>query len=207
MMTGRITGRALLVALALGLGACGGAPLLGSSDFVLTKTRVKPAYDIGNFRFAHGSKEMPIAVSGQARGLDARAIGIVLAQAMTGHTPAGPTTFVSAPDMPPDASRLAVKVAPPIDMSAGSLCAGRRLDQQPADMDGKVRTPDRLTLLLAYCNGARHLSSTHLTLALPVGGTGLDTPAFRRGAAVAATELFPARDPNDDASFEFMMAN
>ncbi|MBP5855760.1 hypothetical protein KAJ83_01975 [Marivibrio halodurans] len=206
-MTGRITGHALLLALALGLAACGGTPLLGSSDFVLTKTQVKPAYDVGNFRFAHGSKNMPVAVSGRARGLDEQAIGVAIAQAMTGRTPVAPTTFVSAPDTPLDASRLAVRVAPPIDMSAGSLCAGRRIDQQAQDMDGKVREPDRLTLLLAYCNGARHLSSTHLTLALPADGTGFDTPAFRRAAALVATEIFPARDPNDDASFEFMMAN
>lgn len=192
-MRGAIS-KSLLILPLLGLAACAGGPFGGVDTYVLTKTQVRPSYDVANFRFAHGGGEMPIVVTGESPGAGGAAIGEAVAAAMTGHTPAGPTTFAYRPETSADASRLAVRVAPPITLSANALCAG-------SDPESAAGTDQRLTLLIAYCNRDRHLSSTRLSV--PRGTAGPDATALDRGAAVTALKLFPARDPNDDPRTEF----
>lgn len=187
----------VIAAAALALAACTSAPIGAFNDYVLTKTQVRPAYDVGNFRFLHANQETPVAVSGGVLGESPQALGEALAGYMTGRTPAGRTTFVYRDGVSGEASRLAVKGAPPIDMSANSLCVGERLDERAEETPGIAR------LLIAYCDGDRPLSFTVLTVDVTKDRRALGAPAFRRGAELAARQLFPVRDPNDDPDRDF----
>lgn len=169
------------------LAGCAGV----AGGFVLTKTQVRPAYDPGNFRFAHAGETMPVVVHGEVGDLRSEAIGAALADTMTGFTPAGRTGFVGDQTAGTDVSRLAVKAAPPIDMSANSLCAGERLTEPAEARDGDIR------LLIAYCNRTRHLSSTMVTVRAAPNPGALQADAFQRAARQAAVQLFPARNPNE----------
>ncbi|MEQ8604256.1 MAG: hypothetical protein RIB45_13150 [Marivibrio sp.] len=186
----------------IALAACTSAPIGAFNDYVLTKTQVQPAYDVGNFRFLHANQQMPVAVAGGVLGESPQALGEALADHMTGRTPAGRTEFVYRPDVPADASRLAVKADPPIDMSARSLCAGERLDES-----AEKTAAGAATLLIAYCNRDHVLSATRLTVDVSRDRRGLAAPAFRRGAQLAARLLFPIRDPNDDPDPFWRMRN
>ncbi|MCR9219624.1 MAG: hypothetical protein NXI21_05300 [Alphaproteobacteria bacterium] len=180
---------AAAAALFLLAGCAGGGG--GFSDFVLTKTQVRPAYDPGNFRFAHAGRTMPVVVHGEIGDFPSDEIGAALADVMTGFTPAGRTDFVGDQAVGTDVSRLAVKAAPPIDMSANSLCAGERLTERADAREGEFR------LLIAYCNRTRHLSSTVLTVRQTPDAGALQTDGFRQGARQVAVRLFPARNPDD----------
>jgi len=174
------------------LGACTNFPIKGFNDYVLTQTVVQPSYDPGNFRLAHGGKDMPVVVHGQTLGQTPAQIGAAIAGAMTGHTPAGPTTFKSQQQAGGKESRLAVKIDPVLSMSAIDLCEGRKLESRLKS------APEEVRMIIAYCNGDRRLSSTHLSLNLGDDPRGVNAVAFRKAMAVVALRLFPARDPNDD---------
>jgi hypothetical protein len=187
----------LLIGVLTGFGACAAG---GWTDYVLTKTQVRPAYEVADFRFLHGGKTMPVVVHGTAFGLPEGEIGAAIGRHMTGHTLAAPTRLVSDQSAGTGTSRLAVKIAPPVDMSANSLCAGERLAETASP-----RGDGRLALLVAYCNRDRHLSSTHLTVDIPSGGQPVEAPTLRKALALTATKLFPARDPNEDSDRDFEM--
>lgn len=177
------------IAVLFALAACAGGPG-GSADFVLTRENIRPAYVPDNFRFFHGGKTMPVVVHGRALGADADGLAAALADHLDGHSPAARTDFVASSPAEAGESRLVVQVNPPATLLARDVCDGSKVNGDaaiPAEAGSA-------SFLFAYCVRDRDQS----TIRLATRADSPETPAFARGAAIAARRIFPARDPDTD---------
>lgn len=174
---------ALGAALAGGLAACSGTPVIGH-------TYVSDNYSPGILTYAAGRGGMLTEVTGNPFAGPKAALDSRVTESFE-HAHFGPELpfFTEPPADYRSAYRVVVLFNPAPHANGAKLCSSPERPQA----DPQARPEGRVGVLAAFCTSDRRISSAGGTIA---GATGPDDPSFQTFMRQLSLQLFPPQSPN-----------